>query len=158
VFTDCKNNRFQKKLIGQNRNIWISAPPPITTSFPGSWNEVAPIIDIPAPLLATVNRRSYHHRHKSSEALSDKINRFSWLCKILWWIKPKIVNWIECTEVRAKCSCTFVYLLMVKRLTNTYQNLQLSTNNDWINRTQGGYWLVWVEIPQASKLSILVMQ
>jgi hypothetical protein len=36
VFTDCKNNRFQKKLIGQNTNIWISAPP---------------IIDIPAPLL-----------------------------------------------------------------------------------------------------------
>jgi hypothetical protein len=26
VFTDCKNNRFQKKLIGQNTNIRISAP------------------------------------------------------------------------------------------------------------------------------------
>jgi hypothetical protein len=38
VCTDCKNNRFQKKLIGQNTNIWISAPP---------------IIDIPAPLLPT---------------------------------------------------------------------------------------------------------
>ena len=27
VFTNHKNNRFQKKLIGQNTNIWISAPP-----------------------------------------------------------------------------------------------------------------------------------
>jgi hypothetical protein len=30
VFTDCKNNRFQKKLIGQNTNIWISAPPQLS--------------------------------------------------------------------------------------------------------------------------------
>ena len=28
VFTHHKNNRFQKKLIVQNTNIWISAPPP----------------------------------------------------------------------------------------------------------------------------------
>jgi hypothetical protein len=28
VFTDHKNNRFQKKLITQNTNIWIWAPPP----------------------------------------------------------------------------------------------------------------------------------
>ena len=28
VFTDCKNNRFQKKLMIQNTNIRISAPPP----------------------------------------------------------------------------------------------------------------------------------
>ena len=37
VFTDCKNNQFQKKLVGQNVNIWIFAPPP-------------PITDLPAPL------------------------------------------------------------------------------------------------------------
>ena len=28
MFTHHKNNRFQKKLIVQNTNIWISAPPP----------------------------------------------------------------------------------------------------------------------------------
>ena len=38
VFTDCKNNRFQKKLIGQNTNMNICPPPP------------PPIIDIQAPL------------------------------------------------------------------------------------------------------------
>ena len=27
VFTDCKNNRFQRKWIMQNTNIWIRAPP-----------------------------------------------------------------------------------------------------------------------------------
>ena len=36
LLTDCKNNRFQKKLITQNTNILIFAPP---------------IIDLPAPLL-----------------------------------------------------------------------------------------------------------
>ena len=36
VFTNCKNNRFQKKLMMQNANIWISAPS---------------IIDLPLPLL-----------------------------------------------------------------------------------------------------------
>jgi hypothetical protein len=29
VFTDLKNNRFQKKLIMQNTNIWIWPPPPL---------------------------------------------------------------------------------------------------------------------------------
>ena len=38
VFTDCKNNRFQKKLMMPNKNIRISPPPP------------PPIIDIPQPL------------------------------------------------------------------------------------------------------------
>ena len=28
VFTDCKNNRFQKKLMMHNTNIHICAPPP----------------------------------------------------------------------------------------------------------------------------------
>ena len=28
VFTDLKNNPFQKKVIGQNTNIWIISPPP----------------------------------------------------------------------------------------------------------------------------------
>ncbi len=36
LLTDCKNNRFQKKLITQNTNILIFAPP---------------IIDLPAPLI-----------------------------------------------------------------------------------------------------------
>ena len=35
VFTDCKNNRFQKKLMMHNTNIWICAPP---------------LIDLPRPL------------------------------------------------------------------------------------------------------------
>ena len=34
VFTDCKNNLFQKKLMMQNTNISILAPPPLT--FDGS--------------------------------------------------------------------------------------------------------------------------
>ena len=36
VFTDCKNNRFQWKLMMPNTNIWICAPPPL--------------IDLPRPL------------------------------------------------------------------------------------------------------------
>jgi hypothetical protein len=34
VFTDLKNNRFQKKLIMQNTNIWIWSPPLIDISTP----------------------------------------------------------------------------------------------------------------------------
>ena len=30
VFTDCKNNRFQKKLIFQNTNMWILPPPQLS--------------------------------------------------------------------------------------------------------------------------------
>ena len=37
VFTDCKNNRFQKKLLTQNTNIMNIC--------------LAPIIDFPAPLI-----------------------------------------------------------------------------------------------------------
>ncbi len=39
LLTDCKNNRFQKKLITQNTNILIFAPP---------------IIDLPAPLVISL--------------------------------------------------------------------------------------------------------
>ncbi len=42
LLTDCKNNRFQKKLITQNTNILIFAPP---------------IIDLPAPL--TIDNEVY---------------------------------------------------------------------------------------------------
>jgi hypothetical protein len=48
VFTDCKNNRFQNKLIGQNTNIWISAPP---------------IIDIPAPLVIPTTKLQIPYRY-----------------------------------------------------------------------------------------------
>jgi hypothetical protein len=61
VFTDCKNNRFQKKLIGQNTNIWISAPP---------------IIDIPAPLIIS---------HDGSTIGYYSISRC--IAKSLIWVK-----------------------------------------------------------------------
>ena len=39
VFTDCKNNRFQKKLMIHDTNIWICAPPfPHLSIFRGAWS------------------------------------------------------------------------------------------------------------------------
>jgi hypothetical protein len=38
VFTDCKNNRFQKKLIGQNTN--ICPPPPPNYRYSGASDRI----------------------------------------------------------------------------------------------------------------------
>ena len=45
MFTDCKNNRFRKKLMMQNTNIWISPPPPIMDLLPPvvntTWSQIS---------------------------------------------------------------------------------------------------------------------
>ena len=60
VFKHHKNNRFQKKLIVQNTNIWISAPPPpnYPPCYGPDWQYVNYSI-FPPPLLLILVKKCY---------------------------------------------------------------------------------------------------
>jgi hypothetical protein len=90
VFTDCKNNRFQKKLIGQNTNIWISAPP---------------IIDIPAPLGTRATGSNFQEyafwdMAYSKNAIAKLVN-----FKILIAIYKKIAGFINKNFLELDSAC-----------------------------------------------------
>ena len=93
VFTNCKNNRFQKKLIKQNAHIWIFAPPP-------------PIIVMAAPL----NIRSFLTINCTRGKEDIKCQQRRIMC---YQIKNKIIAIIKFVDIRF-CLKTFCLTILSK--------------------------------------------